>query len=195
MKKDDLNQNNKILSFFKGLYHNELLQSVLIAVVISFFIITFVVQAFYIPSSSMEVTLKPGDRIFVNKFIYRFRQPKRQEIIVFKAPFEQEGNDKTINFGTNFIKRLIALPGDRVKIIDGKVYINDKLLKEEYIANRSYDDRPEITVPKGHYYVLGDNRNNSYDSRFWGFVPEDNIVGKAMVVFWPLNRMGLIREE
>jgi signal peptidase I len=164
----------------------EYLKSIVIALLISFFIITFVVQAFYIPSGSMLPTLKPGDRIFANKFIYRFREPRRQEIIVFKWPVDPK---------RRFIKRLIGLPGDRVKIVEGQVYVNDKPLEEDYTLERSYTDFPEVKVPKGHYFMLGDNRNNSEDSRFWGFVPQENIVGKAFVIFWPLNRMGLIREE
>lgn len=163
----------------------EYLKSIVIALLISFFIITFVVQAFYIPSGSMIPTLKPGDRIFANKFIYRFREPKRQEIIVFRWPVDPK---------RRFIKRLIGLPGDKVKIVEGQVYINDKPLEENYTLERSYTDFPEVKVPKGHYFMLGDNRNNSEDSRFWGFVPRKNIVGKAFVIFWPLNRMGLIRE-
>ncbi|OCL27057.1 signal peptidase I [Orenia metallireducens] len=163
----------------------EYLQSIIVALLISFFIITFVVQAFYIPSGSMLPTLKPGDRIFANKFIYRFREPKRQEIIVFKWP---------VNPKRRFIKRLIGLPGDEVKIVEGQVYINDKPLEEDYTLERSYTDFPEVKVPKGHYFMLGDNRNNSEDSRFWGFVPRKNILGKAFVIFWPLDRMGLIRE-
>ena len=134
----------------------------------------------------MLPTLKPGDRIFANKFIYRFREPRRQEIIVFKWPVDPK---------RRFIKRLIGLPGDRVKIVEGQVYVNDKPLEEDYTLERSYTDFPEVKVPKGHYFMLGDNRNNSEDSRFWGFVPQENIVGKAFVIFWPLNRMGLIREE
>jgi signal peptidase I len=133
----------------------------------------------------MLPTLKPGDRIFANKFIYRFREPKRQEIIVFKWP---------VNPKRRFIKRLIGLPGDEVKIVEGQVYINDKPLEEDYTLERSYTDFPEVKVPKGHYFMLGDNRNNSEDSRFWGFVPRKNILGKAFVIFWPLDRMGLIRE-
>ncbi|PRX26655.1 signal peptidase I [Orenia metallireducens] len=163
----------------------EYLKSIVIALLISFFIITFVVQAFYIPSGSMLPTLKPGDRIFANKFIYRFREPRRQEIIVFKWPVDPK---------RRFIKRLIGLPGDRVKIVEGQVYVNDKPLEEDYTLERSYTDFPEVKVPEGHYFMLGDNRNNSEDSRFWGFVPQANIVGKAFVIFWPLNRMALIRE-
>ncbi|TDX51960.1 signal peptidase I [Orenia marismortui] len=162
----------------------EYLQSILIALVISFLIITFVVQAFYIPSGSMRPTLKPGDRIFANKFIYRFREPQRQEIIVFKYPVDPS---------RRFIKRLIGLPGDRVKIIEGRVYVNGKALEEDYTLEKSYSDFPEVKVPENHYFMLGDNRNNSEDSRFWGFVPRENIVGKAFVIFWPLNRIGLIK--
>ncbi|GAB6098923.1 signal peptidase I [Halanaerocella petrolearia] len=161
----------------------EYLESIVWAVIISIFLITFVVQAFYIPSGSMKPALQPGDRIFANKLVYRFREPKRQEIIVFNYPVDPS---------RKFIKRVIGLPGDKIKIVDGKVYINGQLLKEDYTLEKSYTDYPEIEIPPNNYFVLGDNRNNSEDSRFWGFVPKENIVGKATVIFWPLSRIRLI---
>ena len=161
----------------------EMLEAIAIAVVISTILIIFVVQAFYIPSESMLPTLKPGDRILVNKFIYRFRDPKRQEIIVFKYPLDPQ---------RKFVKRLIAVPGDRVKIKNGQVFVNDKQLSEDYLLEKSYTDFPEIKVPEDNYFVLGDNRNNSEDSRYWGFVPRENIVGKPFIIFWPLTRIKTI---
>ncbi len=161
----------------------ESFKSIIGAVVTSIFIIIFIVQAFYIPSASMEPTLQVGDRILVNKFIYRFRSPQRGEVIVFKYPVKPE---------YKFIKRVVGLPGERVEIIDGVVYIDGKSLKEEYIIDKGYTDFSETVVPKGHYFVLGDNRNNSEDSRFWGFLPQENIVGKAFLIFWPLKRIKLI---
>ncbi|WP_408954572.1 signal peptidase I [Natroniella sp. ANB-PHB2] len=161
----------------------EYLEAVIVAVVIAFFIINFVAQAFYIPSGSMRPELQPGDRIFANKFIYRFREPRRQEVVVFKYPVEPE---------LNFIKRIIGMPGDRVEIVDGQVYINDQILKEGYILEESYSDFSEVQIPEDNYFVLGDNRNNSEDSRYWGFVPRENIVGQGSFIFWPLTRIGLI---
>ena len=161
----------------------DLLEAIAIAIVISAILIIFVVQAFYIPSESMEPTLKPGDRILVNKFIYNFRDPKRQEIIVFDYPLEPD---------RKFVKRVIATPGDRVKIKEGKVFVNGEQLEEEYVPEDSYTDFAEVKVPENNYFVLGDNRNNSKDSRYWGFVPEDNIVGHPIIIFWPLNRIKII---
>ncbi|MBM7623540.1 signal peptidase I [Sporohalobacter salinus] len=161
----------------------EYLEAVVIAIILSFLIITFVVQAFFIPSGSMEPTLKPGDRIFVNKFIYRFQDPQRFDIIVFKYPVDPH---------KKFIKRVIGLPGDTVKIVDGTVYVNGKAIEEDYTLNKGYSDYHKIEVPSQNYFVLGDNRNNSEDSRFWGFVPRENIVGEALFRFWPITRIGAI---
>ncbi|MGM0471650.1 MAG: signal peptidase I [Bacillota bacterium] len=161
----------------------EYLQAVVVAIILSFLIITFVVQAFFIPSSSMRPTLQPGDRILVNKFIYRFVDPDRFDIIVFKYP---------INPQKKYIKRVIGVPGDRIKIVEGRVYLNGEALTEDYTLNQGYSNYHEIKVPPHHYFVLGDNRNNSEDSRFWGFVPRKNIVGEALVRFWPLTRISRI---
>ncbi|GAB6137678.1 signal peptidase I [Halanaerobaculum tunisiense] len=161
----------------------EYLESIVWAIIISTFLIVFVVQAFYIPSGSMKPTLQPGDRIFANKLIYRFRDPQRQEIIVFKYP---------VNPQRKFIKRVIGLPGDKIKIVGGQVYVNGEQLTEEYTLEKSYADYQEVKVPANNYFVLGDNRNNSEDSRFWGFVPRENIVGKASLLFWPLTRIKLL---
>ena len=164
----------------------DMLEAVAIAVVISTLLIVFVIQAFYIPSESMEPTLKVGDRILVNKFIYNFRKPKRQEIIVFNYPLDPQ---------RKFVKRVIATPGDQVKIEEGKVFVNGQRLEEEYVREDSYTDFSEVTVPADNYFVLGDNRNNSKDSRYWGFVPAENIVGHPMIIFWPLSRIKIIGGE
>jgi signal peptidase I len=160
----------------------EYLEAVGIAIILSF-LITFIVQAFYIPSGSMRPTLKPGDRIFVNKFIYRFKDPERFDIIVFKYP---------VNPRKKFIKRVIGLPGDTVEIKSGNVYINAKQIEEDYTLDQGYSDYQKVKISPKNYFVLGDNRNNSEDSRFWGFVPRKNVVGKALFRFWPLNRIGLV---
>ena len=157
----------------------------IIAITLSVFIITFIVQAFYIPSTSMKPLFYPGDRILVNKFIYRFREPKRQEIAVFKYPIDPS---------INFVKRIIAVPNDKVKIKAGEVYLNGKVLEEDYKLEAGYTDLTETKIPEGHYFVLGDNRNNSEDSRYWGFVPEENILGKVFFIFWPPSRMRIIKE-
>ena len=164
----------------------EYIEAVVIAMLISFLLITFVIQAFYIPSGSMRPLLEPGDRIFANKFIYRFRDPDRKEVVVFRYPVEPQHN---------FIKRVIGLPGDKVKIKEGEVYLNGETIKEEYKLEAGYTNFPEVEVPDDNYFVLGDNRNNSEDSRYWGFVPRENIIGQAFVIFWPPNRMSLIGSD
>ncbi len=163
----------------------EFLKMLIIAIGLSVFIIIFVVQAFYIPSTSMRPLLESGDRILVNKFIYRFREPRRQEIAVFKYPIDPS---------INFVKRIIGVPNDEVKIEDGRVFLNGEALEEDYKLEAGYTNFSKTEIPKDHYFVLGDNRNNSEDSRYWGFVPEDNILGKAFIIFWPPSRMRLIEE-
>ncbi len=140
-----------------------------------------------IPSGSMLPTLEINDRILINKGIYRFKKPQRGDIIVFNptAALRQQ------NFKDAFTKRVIGLPGEKVEIKkNGKVYINDRVLQEDYIKELTDNPYMPVVVPENSYFVLGDNRNNSYDSRYWGFVPEENIIGKATKRYWPLNRIG-----
>lgn len=166
--------------------------SILVAAVLTLIIRAFVIQAFKIPSGSMIPTLLIGDKLFVNKFIYRFEPPKRGDIIVFKYPKDPK---------KDFIKRLVAWGGETVEIRDGKIYVDDKVLDDPetfgkfyYINHDPYGGPNEkITVPPDSYYVLGDNSGNSTDSRFWGFVPKKSVLGKALVRWWPLNRMGKIQ--
>lgn len=174
------------------------------------FVRPFVVEAFWIPSESMVPTLEVDDRVLANKFIYRFTEPERGDIVVFQSV---EGGplpagksliervlDPFLNNGTEepdreeLIKRVIGLPGDRVSVQNGKVYVNNKLQKEPYV-NKDLPDQsfaPPVDVPKGHVFVMGDNRANSSDSRVFGPVPKENIEGEAFILFWPLNRMSLL---
>ncbi|HHY47531.1 MAG TPA: signal peptidase I [Firmicutes bacterium] len=164
----------------------EYLQAFLIAIILAAFIITFVAQSFVVQGSSMEPTLHNGERLLVNKFIYRFSEPERGQIIVFRFP----ANPKR-----KFIKRVIGIAGDIVAVKDGKVILNGKPLDEPYILDSTLGDwGPEI-VPDGRVFVLGDNRNNSEDSRYpdVGFVPIKNVVGQAFVIYWPPTRIGLVR--
>ncbi|NEO19773.1 MULTISPECIES: signal peptidase I [unclassified Moorena] len=166
------------------------IRTITLSAVLAFGIRTFVAEARYIPSGSMLPTLQINDRLIIDKISYRFFQdPQRGEIVVF-APTERL---KEQNFKDAFIKRIIGLPGDKVLVKNGRVYINDKEIEEKYIVEApQYDFGPE-TVPPDEYLVLGDNRNNSYDSHHWGFVPRDKIIGRAVVRFWPLNRMGKLK--
>lgn len=187
--------------------------------VIAIFAMTFVVQAFEIPSESMEDTLLIGDYLLVNKTSFShgghwkrvlpYRPLQRGDIIVFRYP---------VHPSQHFVKRVIALPGDRVRMLKKQVFVNDQPVRETYTVFRSKtadpyrDDFPntdyfssnvdgkwwfqmhnlihsgELTVPPGQYFVLGDNRDESLDSRYWGFVPEENIVGRPLLIYWSMDR-------
>jgi len=168
----------------------EYAESLLIAFVLAMIIRTFIVQAFKIPTGSMIPTLLEGDRILVSKFIYRFRQPHRPEVIVFKYP----ENPKLA-----FIKRLIAEPNENVLIKNGRIFINGQEIHQKQVSSQFYynrgdfgDTKQETLVPEDSLYVLGDNSANSRDSRYWGFVPTKNLIGKAIVIYWPPHRVRLI---
>lgn len=178
-------------------------ESIIVAFILAMVIRTFVVQAFKIPTGSMRPTLLEGDIILVNKFIYGARIPftslrlpkvsfpKRGDVIVFIYPEDPK---------KDFIKRLVALPEETVEIKSGSVYINGEPLTEPVFNKRYYYNRGDfgredkkIVVPKDSYFVLGDNSASSQDSRYWGFVPKDNILGKAIVIYFPPQRIRIIK--
>lgn len=156
--------------------------SILIAVVLAFFIRYFIVELYMVEGPSMRPTLINGERLVVNKFLYRFKTPERGEIVVFRYPKDPS---------RDFIKRIIAVPGDTIEIKEGRVFVNGQLQNETYILEKTRGSYPLATVPAGHVFVMGDNRNNSEDSRFRdvGMVSYDMLKGKAVVVFWPLDQM------
>jgi signal peptidase I len=162
----------------------------LIILVVSFvlvfgFVRPFVVEAFWIPSASMVPTLKYGDRVLVNKFIYRFTEPERGDVIVFKSV---QGDDQDL------IKRVVGVPGDEITVRGGRLFVNGEPQREPYV-NKKYPDRSfyaPTTVPKDHVFMMGDNRANSQDSRVFGPVPKENIEGEAFLRFWPPGRIGLL---
>jgi signal peptidase I len=196
------------------------LESLLFTILIALFGTTFVVQAFKIPSQSMEPTLLVGDHLLVNKFIFGghgawyekllpYRAIRRGDIIVFKFPYDDH---------PHYVKRVIGLPGDHIRIANERVYVNDKLLSEPYVIHDPsaedpfdnnfppHDDsfaaglRPEwaaaiahyvhdgqLVVPPGHYFVMGDNRDRSWDSRYWGFVDRDAVMGRPIVIYWSVD--------
>jgi signal peptidase I len=161
------------------------------ALVVALVVKTFLFQAFYIPSASMEPTLEKGDRVLVNKLSYDLHDVHRGDIIVFELPSDKVGPDGI----KDLIKRVIGLPGDEIESRDGQVYINGKLLKEPYLPEGVTTDHPPITkqkVPKGHVFVMGDNRDNSADSRFEnrGPIPIDTIIGRAFIQVWPPTDIG-----
>lgn len=181
----------------------EWVEAIVIAFLLAMVIRAFVVQAFKIPTGSMRPTLMEGDLILVNKFIYgakvpftnirlpKLTEPKRGDVIVFIYPEDTK---------KDFIKRLIALPAETFQIIEGKIYINEKPLLEPTFTSRFYYNRGDfaiegqkLTIPDDSYFVLGDNSGSSKDSRYWGFVPKKNILGKAMVIYWPPQRIRIIK--
>ncbi len=149
------------------------------------FVRPFVMEAFWIPSGSMIPTLEINDRVLVNKFIYRFTEPERGDIVVFQSV---ESSDQDL------IKRVVGLPGDEIAVRNGKLFVNGEPQKEPY-TNEKFPDVSffaKTTVPKDHVFVMGDNRGNSQDSRVFGPLPKENIEGEAFLRFWPLGRIGLL---
>jgi signal peptidase I len=163
----------------------ELLHDLALAVLCCAFLIAFVAQAFRVQGTSMQPLLEDGQRIIVNKLIYRFEPIERGDVVVFHYP-----RDPSVSF----IKRVVGLPGDVVEERRGVVYVNGRPLREDYLEGRLRDDDtlPPREVEQGYYYVLGDHRTSSNDSRNWGLVPERYIYGKAFFRFWPVSAAGVI---
>jgi signal peptidase I len=181
----------------------EYAEAIIIAILLALVIRAFVVQAFKIPSGSMKNTLLVGDHILVNKFVYgiklpilnkellHFRDPERKDIVVFRYPVDPS---------KDFIKRVIGLPGDTVRIQDKKVYVNDQLLVEPYVVHSDprilpasvspRDNMDSILIPPHSLFVMGDNRDESFDSRFWKFVDMDELKGEAFIIYWSWNGDG-----
>jgi signal peptidase I len=193
-----------------GSFLRELPVLLLIAFVLAFLLRTFIIQVFFIPSSSMEQTLQVDDRMVVEKLTYRFREPQRGEIVVFegegRSPFDV---DATVSqrlvrgFGQflgvipanarDFVKRVIGLPGDEILIEAGQVYVNGAALDEPYVVYEDLTDFGPVTVPADRLFFLGDNRPNSSDSRrSLGFVPREQVVGRAFVIIWPFEHAELL---
>jgi signal peptidase I len=163
----------------------EFLHDLSVAVLFCFFLIAFVAQAFRVQGTSMEPQLRDGERIVVNKFIYRFQKIERGDVVVFWYP-----RDPSVSF----IKRVVAIPGDLVEIRAGQLLVNGLPVQESYLPAgfRDADSYPPTEVRKGYYFVLGDHRRSSNDSRTWGEVPEKYIYGRAVFRFWPFDRLGPI---
>jgi signal peptidase I len=161
------------------------LRDIVFASAAAVFMVIFVVQPVKVEGTSMQPWLIDQERIFVNRFIYRFTEIRRGDVIVFWYPKDRS---------KSFIKRVCAIPGDEVEIRYGSVYVNGRKIDEPYLKAefRDHDSFRKVLVPPGQYFVLGDHRNSSNDSRNWGFVPRDNIYGKAVFSYWPMSRVGLI---
>lgn len=180
-------------------------ESIIIALILAIFIRAFFIQAFKIPSGSMRPTLIERDRLMVSKLCYGplipftktripgFSKIKRGDVIVFVYPEDKK---------RDFIKRVIGLPGEMLEIRDGDIYINGDLIEDPLIKNIFYYNRKNsqygkpdqiVEIPREHVFVLGDNSQSSHDSRYWGFVPLENIIGKAEFIYWPFDRMRMIK--
>lgn len=170
----------------------EVLEALIIAMVTVFLVVRpFFLQAFYIPSESMRPTLTENDRILVNKLVYRVRCPHRHDVVVFRAPRDADPDDPT-GEEKDFVKRIVGLPGDTVEVRGGTVYVNEHPDQEAFNPEMPDYDMPPYTVPHGKYFVMGDNRNHSSDSRRWGPLDADRLIGRAVVIFWPPARAGVI---
>ncbi|MDT3697909.1 MAG: signal peptidase I [Thermincola sp.] len=183
MTENEFRENQSKLGQIKGPVR-EVIESVVIAVLLAVVIRVFLFQFFVIPSASMEPTLTEGDMIAANKIVYRFSEPKRGDIIVFKYPLDPK---------RDFVKRLIGLPGEKLQIKNSTLYINDKVTPEPYLPKSlEFQDYGPVTVPKDKFFMMGDNRNDSLDSRSWGEMPRENIIGKASFIYWPINRIKIL---
>jgi signal peptidase I len=184
-------------------------EAFVVALALAVFVRTFFFQIYQIPTSSMVPTLMPGDKIFANRIVYGpaipftslhlpvFKNPNRLDVVVFVPPEEKT---KPWLGRKQFIKRLIGLPGERVLIKDGSIYINGKEIINPRISWIKYSnvgkygqEGKEIVVPEGKYFFLGDNTDNSQDSRFWGYADRSDIMGKAIFIWWPPKRISVIK--
>ncbi len=155
------------------------IKTLISAAVYAILIVTFGFQVARVEGLSMAPTLADQDRLIVNKLAYRIGEPRRSDIVMLYYP---------LNPDKSFVKRVIAEEGDTVRIVDGKVYVNEVPLNDDYVPQeyRSHDDWGPQVIPEGYYFVMGDHRNNSSDSRTWGFVPKRYIIGKVQLRWWPL---------
>jgi len=175
-----------------GDFFLDLLEVFVTSFAIFLFVYLLILQPHKIKGNSMEPNLHDGEYLLTDKLTYRFGLPQRGDIIVFKPPVNQEDE---------YIKRIIGLPGETISIKNGKFYINDKELDEKYLPSDIYtkgksflQNDKEITVPENSYFVAGDNREYSSDSRYWGFITKSEITGKAWFIYWPVNKMGIIKK-
>jgi signal peptidase I len=174
------------------LWHSqrENLQIVTIALLLAIVIRGLIAEPRFIPSDSMFPTLHIGDRLVVEKVSYRLHPPTRGDIVVFEPPplLKEQGFTKE----QVFIKRIIGQPGQKLTITEGRVYVNDQPLPENYTKEPPDYELEQVQVPENQFFVMGDNRNNSNDSHIWGFLPQENIIGRATFRFWPFDRVGAL---
>lgn len=169
----------------------DFLQSIVVVMALMVMVYLFIMSPQEISGESMYPTFENGEYILTNKVEYKIHEPLRGDVIVFKSPSNKD---------IDYIKRIIGVPGDTVSLVDGKYYVNGKLLDESYLPPNLYTfagsflkENQEITVPAGYYFVSGDNRPHSLDSREFGVIPKTDIIGKALLRYWPFDRAGLIK--
>ena len=164
----------------------ETVETLILALVLTLLIRGFIMESFLVQGHSMEPTLHHGERLLVNKVLYRWREPVRGEIVVFRYPRDEN---------TDFIKRVMGLPGETVELRLGRLYIDERPLHEPYIRQAGLSNMDPVTIPEGQVFVLGDNRTNSEDSRVFGPIDVGDIKGKAFIVFWPLPRVQVLADS
>jgi signal peptidase I len=159
------------------------LRDLILSLLLAFIVIFFLYQPVQVEGTSMLPRLADNERIFINKFVYRFEPIQRGDIVVFRYPLDAS---------KSYIKRVVGLPGERVSVVEGRVYVNGKPLTEPYLPAEYFDQQsyPVTFVESNHYYVLGDHRELSNDSRLWGTVDRKYIYGKAVFVYWPFSQLG-----
>jgi len=181
-KKRDHKKKKKEKSFFR-----EAVEILLIAFVLAFVVRTFVAENFWVPSRSMVPTIQVNDRVLVTKFSYKIADPERGDIVVFEPPATAHAGEEE----KFYVKRLIALPGETVEFKDNVLYIDGEVVDEPYLREDVInEDFGPYVVPENSYFFCGDNRTGSYDSRAWGSVERDSLVGKGQFIWWPFDRMG-----
>ncbi len=203
MQEEKLSIKAKINRYFaQHRQAKEWVESIIVAAALAIFLRTFFFQIYKIPTTSMVPTLMPQDKIFVSKLVYGpkipftsmrikgVRKPERYEVVVFVPPHDRK---------KSYVKRIVGMPGDTLQIKEGNLYINGEIVSDGRVARNYYynqgehaNDGEPIVVPQGKYFFLGDNSISSLDSRFWGFVDEEDIVGKAIFIWWPPKRIGMI---
>ncbi len=175
-------------SYTMSRFLKDIVEVVVPAIILFLVIKTFFFESRFVPSPSMVPTIQVHDRFLLNKTAYWFKTPERYQIVIFKPPARAGAKE-------DFVKRIIGLPGETIKVHKGVVYINDKPLSESYITpdRAPIGEYNALIIPDDHVFVMGDNRNNSQDSRYWGSLPIENIKGEAWWRFWPVNRVGIIK--
>lgn len=174
--------NKEIRDFFK-----DFIVTICIALVLSMALRTWVIEGRIVPSGSMLPTIQLKDRLMANKVIYLFKEPQKGDIIIFHPPDQLGAQD-------DYVKRVVAVPGDNVEVKDGRLYINGLAQNEPYIKEAMNYNFGPTTVPADSYFVMGDNRNESYDSHLWGvWLTRDHIIGKAFAIYWPTSHMQLLK--